>query len=290
MLPSSDELVYFYEVASCLSLSKASLKLGVSQPTLSLAIKRIEKTLGTALFIRHKQGVTLMPAGKKLFVQVKTLLQQWEMTRLQAVSSHHEIHGEITLGCPSPIGLYLHGIMGNLFEINSQLSIHVHHDNSINITEKVINSTIDIGIVTNPVKQPNLIINKLCKTEMTFWQGLEKRKIQDTQSDRGVIICDKSIPQTIYLLRKWKKINSKLIRIINVNRLETIAHLTANNCGIGILPTCFSKHLYLNQMERVANSPSYFEDIFLIYRAENKNVKVIYETAKIIKNLVMQNK
>jgi DNA-binding transcriptional LysR family regulator len=286
MLPSSAELMYFYEVATCLSISKASLKLNISQPTLSLAIKRIEQTMGTSLFIRHKQGVTLMPAGKKLLTQVKILLQQWKDLRTQAISSHQEIQGEMILGCPSPIGLYLHAIMGNLFEAYPELSIHVQHDTSLTITEKVINSTIDIGIVTNPMQHPDLIINKIGKTEVTFWHGFENKKIQDVQSDRAVIICDTNIPHTHYLLKKWKKLNSKSMRIINVNRLETIAHLTANNCGIGILPACFIKFLYPEKLQHVPDSPICYDDIYLIYRAENKNVKALQMIAQTIKNLV----
>jgi len=59
MLPSAAELEYFLEVANTLNLSRASERLGLSQPSLSLAIKRLELSIGTQLFIRHKQGVTL---------------------------------------------------------------------------------------------------------------------------------------------------------------------------------------------------------------------------------------
>src|SRR5579862_9218749 len=127
-------------------------------------------------------------------------------------------------------------MLGDLFETYPALTVHLQHDISQRITAAVINSTIDIGIVTNPFKHSDLIIRRLNTSEMTFWQGLGNRKIQKTDSNSSVIICDPSIPQTATLLRKWKKTNPKSTRIVTSNSLETIANLTANNCGIGILP------------------------------------------------------
>ena len=63
MVPSAAELEYFLEVSSTLNLSRASERLGISQPSLSLAIKRLEQSVGTELFIRHKHGVTLTQAA-----------------------------------------------------------------------------------------------------------------------------------------------------------------------------------------------------------------------------------
>lgn len=68
MIPSVAELTYFLEVSNSLNLSRASERLGISQPSLSLAIKRLEQTIGTSLFLRHKHGVSLTQAGKQAIV------------------------------------------------------------------------------------------------------------------------------------------------------------------------------------------------------------------------------
>ena len=47
MLPSPSELTYFLELSQSLNMSRASERLGISQPSLSLAIKRLEKSVGT---------------------------------------------------------------------------------------------------------------------------------------------------------------------------------------------------------------------------------------------------
>ena len=75
---SQAELKYFLEVANTKNLSRASERLGISQPTLSVAIKRLENSIGTELLIRQKRGVALTQAGKQLLIHAKQLLQYWE--------------------------------------------------------------------------------------------------------------------------------------------------------------------------------------------------------------------
>lgn len=291
MVPTPTDITYFYEVATAKNFSHAAIKLGVSQPSLSLAIKRLEKNLGVTLFARHKQGVTLTKAGKKFILQVKPLLQHWQNTKLQTYQAHANISGEITIGCHSAIGLFLHHLMGNLLEEFPELLINLHHDNSQKITDHVIQGNVDIGLVTSPIKHPDLIIRKLNGTETTFWKGKGKRQIQNIQSEKLVVLCDPNASKTQILLRKWK---SKIqhARIITVNSLEVIANLIANNCGIGILPSCFISSIYEKKLERVSSAPVCTDEIFLIYRKESREVKAVELIVNAIKkgmNEILKN-
>ena len=84
MLPSASELHYFLEVANTLNISRAAERLGVSQPTLSLAVQRLEANLGTAVLIRNKSGVKLTHVGQKFVSQARLLLLEWERIRAEA--------------------------------------------------------------------------------------------------------------------------------------------------------------------------------------------------------------
>ena len=55
----TEQLKYFVEVAKCHSIGIAAEKLFISQPTISIAIKNMEKELGCVLFERSKNGVFL---------------------------------------------------------------------------------------------------------------------------------------------------------------------------------------------------------------------------------------
>ncbi|GJM06793.1 MAG: LysR family transcriptional regulator [marine bacterium B5-7] len=276
MLPSAAELEYFIEVSAALNLSRASERLGISQPSLSLAVKRLEKSVGTPLFIRHKQGVTLTQAGKQLLAHVRQLLQYWENTKSQALASQQEVQGYFTLGCHSTIAMHMvSGFLADLLENHTKLEIHLKHDISRRITEQVINLSIDIGIVVNPLKHPDLIIKKLCDDEVTFWVGEGAREIQKPCSKQAIILCDPDLTQTQSLLKKCKKTGIPADRIMTMNSLEVVANLTANGCGIGILPSRVAMSMYPGKLKRVSKAPVYSDEVCLIYRNENRSVEAI---------------
>lgn len=285
MLPSAAELEYFLEVSASLNLSRASERLGISQPSLSLAIKRLEQTIGTPLFIRHKHGVTLTQAGKQLFLHARQLLQYWDHTKSRALASQQEVQGYFTLGCHSTIAIYMVSkFLPDLLDKYPKLQVHLKHDISRKITEKIINLSIDIGIVVNPLKHPDLIIKKLCEDEVTFWIGEGKRNIQNIYSKEAIILCDPDLTQTQTLLKKAKKFGIVSDRIITTHNLEVIASLTANGCGIGILPGRVAQSLYPDKLKKIPK-PVYFDEICLIYRNENRNVRAIQAIGNTIKSL-----
>lgn len=288
MLPSAAELQYFLELSHSLNFSRASERLGISQPSLSMAVRRLEKTVGTDLFVRHKNGVTLTQAGKQLIVHVRQLIQYWENTKSEALASQLEVQGYFNLGCASTIGIYLVSqFLPDLLESYPKLEIHLKHDLSRKITEKVINLSIDIGIVVNPLRHPDLIIRKLCNDEVTFWVGDGQREIQDIHTEKAVIICNPALAQTQSLLKKIAKSAINAQRIITSNSLEVIAKLAASGCGIAILPARVVKALYPEQLTRIPNTPSYVDEISLIYRSENRDVQSIQLIAHTIKNLLI---
>jgi DNA-binding transcriptional LysR family regulator len=283
MVPSSAELTYFSEVANTLNLSRAAQKLGISQPSLSLAIKRLEETVGTHLFVRHKQGVTLTTAGKKLLAHVNQLLHYWENTKSITQISHQEIQGRIVVGCNSTIALSLHRFIPQLLENNPKLDVKLQHDFSMKITNQVINSKIDIGLVIEPISHPALIVRKVAIGEMAFWTNRGSLTIQDIYSNQSVIICDPDMPLTQLLLKKCKVGNSTTRRFLTSSSLEVIANLTAMGCGIGILSSCIASSLYANKLFRVANTPVINYGIYLIYRKENRAVATVKAVVEAIK-------
>jgi len=285
MLPSSAELNYFIEISNTLNLSRASEKLGISQPSLSLALKRLEHSVGTELFIRHKHGVTLTQAGKQLLLHSKQMLQLWEETRAKTLASHQEIQGYFTLGCHSTIAMHIvTGFLADLLEKNPKLEIQLKHNLSRVLLEDIINLAIDIGIIANPIHHPDLIIRKLCDDEVSFWTGNGKRKIQNFHSEQAVIIGDSHLTQTQFLLKKIKKAGMNYQRIVNTNSLEVVAHLTASGCGIGILPARVAKMMYPNKLKRIANAPAYNDELCLVYRHENRNIQAIQTIITAIKD------
>src|ERR1051326_3508750 len=150
MVPSPADLSYFIEISQTLNISRAAERLGISQPSLSLAIRRLEDSVGAALFTRSKRGVHLTPAGKQLLVHAKALLQSWAEVKGGARASIHEVQGDYIIGCPQSVALSsLSGFLPQLMKQYPRLEIKLRHDLSRKIAEDVISSQVDVGIAVN---------------------------------------------------------------------------------------------------------------------------------------------
>jgi DNA-binding transcriptional LysR family regulator len=284
MMPSVAELTYFLEVSKTLNLSKAAQHLDMTQPALSRAIQNLEESVGATLLIRHAKGVKLTPAGQKVLLQINPLLQCWQNTKAQALASHHQVQGQIKLGCHSAVGLFIHGFIAELLATYPALDIELKHATSNEITQAVIDLTIDIGIVTNPIQHPDLIISKMCDTDITLWARTEKRKHLNT--NESILICDPDSYHTQEILKKCKSANIKFTRILKVSSIEVIASLVANGCGVGILPACFVTSLYADKLRRLPDAPFIKNDLYLIYRNEYRGIEMFKVIVKKIKEWV----
>jgi DNA-binding transcriptional LysR family regulator len=274
---SAIDISYFIEVANTQNLSRAAERIGITQPSLSAAIKRLETSIGTELLIRHKKGVLLTQAGKQLLTHSKQLLQYWDEVKSQALASHFEVQGHYVFGChPSVAMSFLPGILPDLLKDYPKLEIELAHDISRKIVEGVINLSIDIAIVVNPVKHPDLIIHKLIDDEVTFWQPKHpKFPHQDIYSNEAVILCNPELAQTQALLKKLQKKNIRYSRLLVSNNLEVIAELTASGCGVGILPHNIVKNICQGKLSPAANITPFHDEICLVYRSENRSIKAI---------------
>jgi len=284
MIASPNDLIYFIEISNTLNLSRTAKRIGISQPSLTLAVKRLEQVIGTELFIRGKNGVVLTKAGQRLLSHAKQLLQLWDSVKSESLASHYEIQGKFTLGAHSSVALgTLSGFLPTLLNDYPKLEIQLKHDLSRNISEGIINLSIDIGLVVNPVKHPDLIIHKLYDDKVTFWHAAEKNVTQQIDSGEAVLITDPDLMQTQWLLKRIHRQGIKYKRMVTSNNLEVIANLTANGGGIGILPTCVALSAYPNKLKPVPKMPYYHDEICLVYRHENRNIKAVQAIISSIK-------
>src|SRR3989338_4060300 len=223
MISSPQDITYFVELTHTLNFSRASERIGITQPSLSIAIKRLESEIGAALFHRHKNGVTLTKSGKQLLAHSKKLLHLWETMKTEALSSSVDVQGCVTIGCHTSVALAtLHRFLPAMIQSYPKLEIKLEHDLSRKTAENVINHSLDVGIVVNPIKHPDLIIQKLYDDKIATWHA-KKIKKGDT-----VIICDPALMQTQYIFKKMQKKGMVYQRVITSRSLEVIANLTAH--------------------------------------------------------------
>ena len=280
MLPSFMDIYYFLVVAQATSISRAAEQLGITQPSLSAAIKRLEDALGVLLLVREHSGVQLTRAGRELQRQGETLVTHWQQLKATLSKREQEPGGQYVLGCHPSVALYsLAHFLPQLLQQYPLLEVKLVHDLSRKITAEVISFRIDLGLVVNPVQHPDLVIRELCRDEVTFWRARKPSPTQVLDAKQGVLICDPELKQTQDLLQKlYKKHRMAGGRIVQSSNLEVITDLTAAGAGIGILPSRVAAARKLQRLGK--NLPAYQDRICLIYRADcqkNKGSKTIID-------------
>jgi LysR family transcriptional regulator, cell division regulator len=282
IMASPSDLQYFLETATLLNFSRAAERLSIAQPSLSQAMHRLETAIGASLFSRHKRGVTLTPAGQQLLIHTRSLLQSWDEVKQNAQSSMSEIRGRFTIGChPSVAIMLLNSFLPSLLK-SPDIEIHLVHDMSAKITDQVISSAVDIGLVVNPIRHPDLIITKLYDDEVLFWmaEAMAKRKASILKG--ATVIYDPSRLTQMLFQKKAKDANINVVRTIESRNLEVIAHLTSGGCGIGVLPTRVAQSAP-TPLVKLASSPIFRDDICLIMRVEGKKVAALQYISNLIK-------
>lgn len=279
MTPSFSDLTYFYEAAHELNLSQAAKKLGVTQPSLSIAINRLEKSLDAPLFIRHRQGVTLTQSGERLKNHVKDLLLKWKNTQSSIQSLSNEVNGSVSVGCHIALAPHLSQVTSELLQKHPLLEIQFRNDSSARMTESVIDGTLDIAIVYDPIKHPDLIMRKVQDVELTFWQS------SSCNTNHEIIICDPQVPVMQRLLKEIEKSQSA-VRVCSVGLYDMTANLTSCGAGLGIMPTCVVAKQYSDKLTRVENAPALTCEMFLIYRSENRDMQAREVVLAALKSLI----
>jgi DNA-binding transcriptional LysR family regulator len=94
------QIEYFIATAETGSITLASERVNISQPSISTAITHLEEELGTQLFVRrHAQGLSLTSAGRVLLVEAKRLIEQAEHVYSVASEVGEHVRGQLSLGC-----------------------------------------------------------------------------------------------------------------------------------------------------------------------------------------------
>ena len=94
------QLRYFVAAAEAGSVTQASQRLNISQPSVSAAIAELESRFGIDLFIRHHaQGLSLTPAGQSMLTNARSLLSHAEAVRQGARGLGQDLAGELHVGC-----------------------------------------------------------------------------------------------------------------------------------------------------------------------------------------------
>ncbi|MGB7468156.1 MAG: LysR family transcriptional regulator, partial [Candidatus Acidiferrum sp.] len=157
-----DQLATFVYVAKLTSFSRAGQKVFRSQSAVSAQIRQLEQAYRARLLDRSAKSVELTPAGEVLFEYAERLLRLRDES-IQFVADRGDVvQGPLVFGANEATCLYLlPDIFAEFQRRYPQVQISIYRNFSHKILQRVEDGTIDLGIVTLPVKSPSLKVHSI---------------------------------------------------------------------------------------------------------------------------------
>ena len=145
------QLQYFVAIAESGSITAAAKKLFLSQPPLSMQMKRLEKELGCVLFLRGAREVQLTEAGKLLYTRAKSMLELRRITEEELAVCSEQTSGTIRLGVISSVGCSLLPQWLKSFHLQyPQIHFSLYESDTYQILEKLHQDRVELALVRSP--------------------------------------------------------------------------------------------------------------------------------------------
>jgi DNA-binding transcriptional LysR family regulator len=282
MLPSATDLEYFLEVARTLNISRASERIGISQPTLTQSIRKLEASVGAQLLIRSRTGVKLTRSGQRIASQISGLLDRWGDLKREIQQDENELQGKFKVGMHPSVARYtLPQFFKELHQRAPRIEVELVHDLSRHITDAVIGFRVDMGFVINPVAHPDLVLKKICDDTVTIFEAKHGRY-------SNFLFGDPELIQTQWILKKLNRSHLDYSIFVAASNLEVVHELVRSGAGYGILPSLVVKNeahgAPLSAIE--GKLPIFKDQLFLAYRKEgmtSRAAKMLIEIGKSIR-------
>ncbi len=156
------ELKYIVAVAREKHFGKGAEACHVSQPTLSVAIKKLEDELQVKLFERNANEITVTPLGEEIVRQAQSVLEQADNIRDIARRGKDPLAGSLRLGVIYTIGPYLlPDLVRQIIERTPQMPLILQENFTVKLLEELRTGEIDCAILAEPFPDTNLAIAPL---------------------------------------------------------------------------------------------------------------------------------
>ncbi|MCT9081158.1 LysR substrate-binding domain-containing protein [Streptomyces fulvoviolaceus] len=156
--PSLAQLRAFAAVAEHLHFRDAATAIGMSQPALSGAVAALEETLGVTLLERTTRKVLLSPAGERLAVRAKAVLEEVAALMEEAEAVRAPFTGVLRLGViPTAAPYLLPTVLGLVHDRYPDLDLQVHEEQTTSLVEGLTTGRLDLLLLAVPLGVPGVV-------------------------------------------------------------------------------------------------------------------------------------
>lgn len=241
------ELRYVLAVVRQRHFGRAAESCHVAQPTLSVAIKKLEEELGVVLFERGGGGeVTVTPAGERVAEQAARIFELVDGIKDLAAGSRDDLAGSLRLGAIYTIAPYLlPSLIPILHHMAPQMPLILEENYTRVLTEKLRRGELDAMLIATPVEEAGILTLPLYDEPFLVALPVEhplrkKKSIGSDELERENLLllgtghCFRD--QVLQACPALNRSASGLAKTLESSSLETIRQMVASGVGVTVLP------------------------------------------------------
>lgn len=251
------ELKFVMAVAQERNFRRAAEKCFVTQPALSLGIKKLEDELKVMIFERSRSDVTPTEIGAQIIEQASRVLEEAARIKQLAELGKNQLKGALKLGMIHSVGPYLlPEIIPILRKTAPDMPLEVEENLTANLETQLRNGVIDVAIVALPFDVPGLQYKALYDEEFDVVVPIHhhwahRKQINPEElSDEKVLLLNSGHCFSNQVTQACPELSRKG-EVLQGNSLETIRNMVASNLGITVLPCSATAQRYNNPLIKV---------------------------------------
>jgi len=241
------QLRYFIAVVDAGSITRAARRCYVVQSAISQQIAALESSLGVALLVRSRKGVSPTPAGEILYLQSQQILRHVAQASRMVSGATCEPAGLVSVGLPTSTAASLAGpLIDDCLRRYPKIHLKIYEGLSQNIKEKLTRAGLDLAVLFSTQSRRGLNVIPLM-TEELF---LVKQACSEENPDHytiGRYAWDDvdSLPWVLpeagnglrdHIDQLFASIGISISPCAEVSSLRTILDVVADGIGVSILP------------------------------------------------------
>lgn len=255
------QLEYIVAVDDCRHFATAAEKCFVTQPTLSMQIKKLEDDLGVIIFDRTRQPVVPTDIGTRILTQARVALASASRIKEIIVEDKQEVAGTLKIGIIPTLAPYLLPIfIGDYIRKYPAVKIEVEEMVSEDIIRRLKQDAIDVGIFVTPYGDDKIVEQPVFYEEMLVYASPGHPLLQKKE----VGVSDIATPD-IWMLGDGHCFRDQVINLCEMrnfqhrnlpfdfesNSLETLMKIVDKEGGFTLIPQLAVLYMAAEQQKQV---------------------------------------
>jgi LysR family hydrogen peroxide-inducible transcriptional activator len=243
------ELKYIVAVAREKHFGHAAEACFVAQPTLSVAIKKLEDELGVVIFERGGAEISVTPLGGKIVAQAELVLEQTAAIKEIAKQNKDPLAGPLRLGVIYTIAPYLlPPLVGTMIEQVPQMPLVLQENFTVRLIELLRQGELDAAIMALPIPDHGLMVQPLYDEPFVValpkhhrWASRSSITAKELKSETMLLLgnghCFRDqVLEVCPEMSRYSSSGDGIAHTFEGSSLETIRHMVASGIGITVLP------------------------------------------------------